>query len=81
MNIIACVPVELGKRIDPGFPVTAGYSVYEQIDCPRCKSKMWLGIRSKALIESGRATPLCMSCMIKENPSASIARVLTHEDH
>lgn len=51
----------------PGFPANVDYSTYEQVDCPECHRKMWLGKRGKAEVEAGRASMRCMQCLLETN--------------
>lgn len=57
---IVCVPI----RLSPSFPETAKYSVYEAVECPDCHEKMWLGARSKVVVELNhpRVRLLCLTC-------------------
>jgi hypothetical protein len=45
-------------------PATAPYTEYTQENCPRCHERMWLGARSRAEVEAGRAQMICVLCAI-----------------
>jgi hypothetical protein len=64
LNIVLCAPLaEIGGlRFDPK---TAPYSEYTQVECPHCRQGMWLGERSRDLVESGAAQMMCMVCAVR----------------
>lgn len=73
--MVACIPVEEGKELMPGFPASATYSTYEEVSCPDCGRKMWLGERGKAEVEAGRAIMQCMRCVVLSAHPADLANM------
>jgi hypothetical protein len=63
LQIVLCAPLAeiAGLKFDPA---TAPYSTYTQVECPHCRQGMWLGQRSRELVETGKAQMMCMVCAV-----------------
>jgi hypothetical protein len=63
VQIVVCAPVfdVGGVKFDPAG---APYSTYSKVECPHCRKQMWLGERSRLLIERGQAQMMCMVCAV-----------------
>lgn len=62
VKIVSCVPVDMLQY--PGMPEYTN-THFEVITCEYCEQKMYLGPKSKILLESDTKTlPLCMPCTI-----------------
>jgi len=62
VKIVSCVPVDMLQY--PGMPEYTN-THFEVITCDYCDKDMYLGPKSKILLESDTKTlPLCMPCTI-----------------
>lgn len=64
-QVLVCVPCDLARQHMPDFPANAPYSAYVITGCPQCHDPMYIGARGLALVESGEAEAMCMTCAIK----------------
>ena len=63
LQIVVCAPLAaVGELVFD--PATAPYSAYTQVECPHCRQPMWLGERSRLMVETGRAQMICVVCAV-----------------
>lgn len=66
-TLIICVP----KVLMPDYPARAAKAngdtpdLYVTIPCPDCSMEMWLGPRSKSLVESGTKVACAVCAILK----------------
>ena len=64
LQIVVCAPLAAVAHLQFD-PATAPYSIYTQVECPHCRQGMWLGARSRILVETGHAQMMCVVCAVK----------------
>ena len=80
LPVVACMPVELAKELMPDFLERSSYSTYVQVLCPACDALMWLGERGRATVEAGKATMLCMPCVVRTHGPGELASMFKLTD-
>lgn len=65
-------------RVEPG--IVPDYCTHGRATCVACPEWVWLGSKTVAIVESGKAVPMCVQCATRLIPPCEpVGRIHDHK--